>query len=560
MKIVCAVLLAAVALAQTPSEKKPAAVEGKVVNSLTGEPIRKAELTLTTSLMPDGFDGIGAALGLDDADAPEPKAKEPKKTFTATSDAAGKFRIEGVDPGDYYFKVKHAGFVEQTYKPTGANAVEGRLHLTSGQELHDVEFRVVPQGALSGKVVDEDGDPVGDAMVTASKYSFATGRRTLLPADTAQTNDRGEFRLAKLPPGRYYLAADRMAIGLMGATPPAPKDGSPETGYVATYFPQTVDVAQAESTEVKAGADIPGFVIHMQKSRVVRVKGNLVAADGKPIKQAQLMLMSGARPGSMRMASVNDPEGKFELANVAPGTYMAMTVQLTGSSPAMTMQTLIVGDENMSDVKIGTAAEGILQGRVTVNGDGKVPLKGISIMLGGDDDMATMPATGRVDESGAFVVKKVASTKYDVSVSNIPAGSYLKSVLWNGREKLGETFDFSAGAAGDLQVILGTDGGTFDAKVSRDDKPVRDAKVVLLPEDAGRRNTETTRSESTDDAGRAAFKDVPPGKYLAFAWEKVEEGDWFDPAFVKAAGEDAVPVTIGPKDNQHIDLKAIPSK
>jgi uncharacterized GH25 family protein len=561
MKIVCTVLLAAVALAQTPPEKKPAAVEGKIVNSLTGEPIRKAELTLTTSLMPDGLDGLGAALGLDiDADPPEPKAKEPKKTFTATSDATGKFRIENVDPGDYYFKVKHAGFVEETYKPTGPNAVEGRLHLTSGQELHEVEFRLVPQGAVSGKVVDEDGDPVGDAMVTASKYSFATGRRTLLPADTAQTNDRGEFRLAKLPPGRYYLAADKMAIGLMGATPPAPKDGSPETGYVATYFPQTIDVAQAESTEVKAGADIPGFVIHMQKSRVVRVKGNLVGADGKPIKQAQLMLMSGARPGSMRMASVNDPEGKFEIANVPPGAYMAMTMQLTGGTPSMTMQTLIVGSENLSDVKIGTAAEGTLQGNVTVAGDGKVTLKGISIMLGGDDIGTTMPSTGRVDESGAFVLKKVASTKYGVSVSNIPAGSYLKSVLWNGREKLGETLDFSAGAAGDLQVILGTDGGTFDAKVSRDDKPVRDAKVVLLPEDAGRRSPETTRSESTDDAGHAAFKDVPPGKYLAFAWEKVEEGDWFDPGFVKAAGKDATSVTIGQKDNQHMDLKAIPSK
>jgi hypothetical protein len=39
----------------------------------------------------------------------------------------------------------------------------------------------------------------------------------------------------------------------------------------------------------------------------------------------------------------------------------------------------------------------------------------------------------------------------------------------------------------------------------------------------------------------------------------VEQGDWFDPAFVKAAANDATRITIGPKDNQHVELKAIPS-
>jgi hypothetical protein len=156
-------------------------------------------------------------------------------------------------------------------------------------------------------------------------------------------------------------------------------------------------------------------------------------------------------------------------------------------------------------------------------------------------------------------MKKVAPASYQLSLQNIPAGAYLKSVLWSGREKLGEQMDFSAGVGGDLQVILGTDGGTFDAKVTRGDKPVDDATVVLLPEDAAHRSGESTRSASTDDAGHVVFKDVPPGHYLVFAWEKVEEGDWFDPVFVKAAANDATRVTIEPRDNQHLDLKVIPA-
>jgi uncharacterized GH25 family protein len=535
-----------------------------VLNSLSNQPIPKAELTLTTSLMPDGIGAMGldiaAGLDLDDIKLPE-SAKEPKKTYAATTDASGKFRFEGVDAGDYYLKIKHAGYVEETYEPRAANASEGRLHLTAGQEVHDVDFRLVPHGAVSGKVVDEDGDPVGDAMVTASKVSYASGHRSLLPGDTAQTNDRGEFRLGKLSPGRYYLVAEVMSVNPMAAIPPAPKDGSPETGYVATYFPRYTDVQQAEALDMKAAADLPGFTIHMQKSRVVRVKGNVIGADGKPLKQAQVMLMSGARPGSMRMAS-GDADGKFEIANVPPGTYTAMTVQLFGGSgghPSMTMQTIVVPSENLSDVKLGTVPEANLQGRITVVGDSKVTLKGLAVMLQGGEDGPLMPAIGRVEESGSFVVKKVAPASYELSMQNVPAGAYLKSVLWNGREKLGAPMDFSAGAGGDLQLILGTDGGTFDAKVARDDKPVENATVVLLPEDAAHRSGETTRSSTTDGAGHVAFKDVPPGRYLVFAWEKVEQGDWFDPVFVKAAANDAVRVTVEPREKQHVDLKVIPA-
>jgi uncharacterized GH25 family protein len=563
MKIAGMALFVCAALAQTaqtPSEPKPAVVGGKVVNSVTGELVRKAELTLTSSLMPEGFEVMAAQLGLDaGAMAGEPAAKGPKKTFTATTDSGGKFKFERVDPGDYYLTVKHAGFMDETYKPTGKDSVEGRLHLSAGRELSEVEFRLVPQGAVSGQVVDEDGDPVPNAMATASKFSFATGHRKLQPADNGMTNDRGEFRLGKLPAGSYYLSAEMIGIDAMGSVPPAPKDGSPETGYVGTYFPGTTDIQQAQAVEVKPAGDVGGFVIHLQKSRVVRVKGTLAGPDGKPLKSAQIMLMSGARPGSMRMSMVNDPEGKFEIANVAPGAYLAMTMQMTGASPTMTMQPLFVPNENMTDVKLGVAAEGSLQGRLVVSGDGKVALKGIGIMLAGDEDAPVMPSMGTVTESGAFTLTKVASAPHVFSVSRVPAGAYLKSVLWNGRDILGQSLDLSAGTGGDLQVILGTDGGSIDAAVSHDDKPVSDATVVLLPEDPTRRFTETTHSQSTDEKGHAAFKDVPPGNYLLFAWEKVEQGAWFDPAFLKGAASEATRVTIGPKDSQHVEVKLIPA-
>src|ERR1017187_96423 len=158
MKLAAMALFVCAALAQTaptPSEPKPALVEGKVVNSVTGELIRKADVTLSTSLIPDGFEAMAKQFGMDaDVMNDVPEAKGPKRTFTATTDSAGKFKFERVDPGDYYLTAKHAGFMDETYKPTGKDSVEGRLHLSAGRELSEVEFRLVPQGAVSGKVVD----------------------------------------------------------------------------------------------------------------------------------------------------------------------------------------------------------------------------------------------------------------------------------------------------------------------------------------------------------------------------------------------------------------------
>jgi len=561
MKLCIVALFACAVLelsAQTQSEPKPAVVEGKVVNSVTGELIRKAELTLTTSLMPEGFEAMAKQLGLADDDPTEiPAAKGPRKTFTATSDAGGKFKFDKVDPGDYYFTVKHAGFMDQTYKPTGADSSSGKLHLSAGRELSEVEFRLVPQGAISGKVVDEDGDPVANAMVTASKYSFATGHRKLQLTDSGMSNDRGEFRLGKLPAGSYYVNAEIMGLDIMGGgPPPPPKDGSPETGYVTTYYPSTTDVQTAEAIQVKAAADITGFTIHLKKSKVVRVTGTAAGADGKPLKSAQVMLMSGARPGSMRMSMAN-AEGKFEIANVAPGAYVAMTMQLGGGTPSVSMQPVMVAEENVTGLKLGSAADGSLAGKVILAGDAKVTLKGLRIMLAGSEEMPIMPASASVDEAGAFTLTKVATTIYTVNVPTVPPGAYLKSVLWNGRDILGQPLDLSAGASGGLQVVLSGDGATFDAAVMHDDKPVPDATVVLLPEDASRRYPETTRSESSDAQGHAVFKDVAPGKYLAFAWEKVDEGAWYDPAFVKDAASAATTVTLGAKEGQHAEVKVI---
>lgn len=563
MKFACyaPLICAAVALAQPQTTPKQAVVEGRVVSATTGEPLRKVELTLASGGTSDEVEAMMAMFGGNsDAPAEPKKPKTAKKSFAATTDAAGKFRFDQVEPGDYILSIKRAGYVDSLYKPEGKYSADGKLRLVAGDELTGVAIRLVPQGALSGGLIDEDGDPVASAFVSAQSYSYASGHRRLIPADSQQTNDRGEFRLGKLRPGRYYLSASPFNMNPLAEVPPPPKDGSPETGYVSTYYPSATDLALATAIDVAAGADLSGFTIQLRKSKVVRIKGRVLADDGTPLKNFQLMLMSPGNVGSMHMKMVSNAEGRFEMANVPPGSYTLTTMQFGGSSPAMHMQPLVVPAEGLDNLQLGAQPEGNVQGSVVVSGDAKVALNGLRVMIaGGEDGMAAMPVVGSVSDSGAFVLKKVAAVAYELSLQPLPAGTYLKSVQWGGRERLGQTLDFAAGFAGTLQVVLGTDGGAFEAAVSRDDKPVADATVVLLAADPAGRFQETTQSGESDSAGRVSFKDVPPGDYLAFAWEKVEEGQWLDAAFLKPFEDQAARVTIRPKGSEKAQLGLIPA-
>lgn len=551
--VLCA--LAATAWPQPAAAPKPASVEGKVVNALTNEPVRKVELTLDTTMGNDDMEAAMAMFGAGDyTPVPPPAPKIEKKSFKVTTDASGKFRFDRVDPGEYYLTGTHAGFLDEHYKPGSHQGSEGKLHLAAGDEMTGIVLRMTPQGAVSGRVQDEDGDPVPNAVVTAMSYSYSTGHRQLQPVDTSTSNDRGEYRLGKLPPGQYYISASTVRMDPLGTLPPPPKDGSPEMGYVSTYYPRTADVALAVKVDVSAAADLTGFTIQLQKSKVVRIKGQALAADGTPMKGGQVMLMNARNPASMQMGMLNS-EGRFELGNIQPGSYMLMTVQMNGSKPSLTTQPLVVPEDGLSNAKIGAQSERNIQGRI-VAADGKIEIRGLSVMLEGDEGSAIMPVIGRATESGALTFK-VTPAPYRLMFPNVPPGTYLKSIMLNGRETLGKPLDFSTGA-GDLLVTLGTDGGQVDAAVSLSDKPLFDATVVLLPADPGRRFPETTKSESTDETGHVVLKDVPPGDYLVLAWEKVESGEWFDPDVLKAVEKQAARITVAPKGTGKVELKAIP--
>lgn len=201
----------------------------------------------------------------------------------------------------------------------GEQRIEGpgkRIPITEGQVLDKIDLRLTRTGVVTGKILDEPGDPATDVGVTAMRYRYVQGARRLMPSGrSASTNDIGEFRVYGLTPGQYYLSAMLRNINGMGT------ESTDRSGYAATFFPGTGNVAEAQRLAIAPGQTIPFVTITLLPIQTARVGGIALDLDGKPLARAMINVMQ--RVGAAMVGNTGAPvrpDGRFSL-NLAPGEY-----------------------------------------------------------------------------------------------------------------------------------------------------------------------------------------------------------------------------------------------
>ena len=119
-----------------------------------------------------------------------------------------------------------------------------RIDVLDGQTVEKIDFSLPRGGVITGRILDEFGDPVADVQVGAMRSMYTGGARRLVPAGRmGTTNDIGEFRLASLPPGDYYVSATFRNFNVSPQ-----QETNDRGGYAPTYYPGTArPVGRAES-------------------------------------------------------------------------------------------------------------------------------------------------------------------------------------------------------------------------------------------------------------------------------------------------------------------------
>ena len=148
-----------------------------------------------------------------------PPSEDYGRTYT---DSEGRFTIGGLPAGEYIVFVKGNG-LESRWFGAGRDGTRGKMTLLQPGE-HRTGLRIVlrRQASVSGIALDQDGEPVAEAQVSLFKPAFTGGQRSFRMVGSTTTDDRGEFRLYHVNPGRYYLAATLQSLPTgTGTTPEA---------------------------------------------------------------------------------------------------------------------------------------------------------------------------------------------------------------------------------------------------------------------------------------------------------------------------------------------------
>ena len=151
---------------------------------------------------------------------------------------------------------------------------------------------------------------------------------------------------------------------------------------------------------------------------------------------------------------------------------------------------------------------------------------------------------------GAFVFRMVG----------LPETWMLDNVRIGERDITDTPYDVPTGGLdiSDLQITLTRKVGTVTGSVvTVDDKPTRDATVVLFAEDAALWGAPSRYVRSTRPTMDGAFSitGLPGGTYLAVVREFVADGEWETKEYLEAARQDGVRVTLSRGGTESITLK-----
>lgn len=283
-------MLAWVAVATAAQETPAGTIEGTVVRQGTTDPIPDVQITIGTGSGPalgqrqaqavlDAVSGGTAGLPEELLEAAQnalrggARGSVASAPLTAVSDSAGHFVFRNVPIGNRVVRVQLQGYFGAPINGNYPATVTSNVTVTAEQTTQ-IRFSLIPGGTISGRVLDPAGKPLADSPVQALRALYQNGVRTLGIVDLKPTDDRGEYRIARLPPGEYYVSASprRTPNGRSVAAP-----NSSEV-IVVTLYPNATDLASARPIVLREGDDQSGMNIQIRSAAGAKVSGKVISS------------------------------------------------------------------------------------------------------------------------------------------------------------------------------------------------------------------------------------------------------------------------------------------
>jgi hypothetical protein len=471
-----------------------------------------------------------------------------------------------VDAGNYRLWAERPGYARQTY---GSRTPEGQgsvVTIAAGAEFHDFDMRMVPLSAVTGVVLDEDGDPVQGVGIQVLRFSYTTGRRQLIPVSGASSNDRGEYRAYGLPAGRYLLLATPRGQPM---TRPMETGGlvpEAQEPYAQLYYPGVLDPASASEVALPEGGELTGIDFRLAKIRALTVRGRIISpVEDFAASQMQIILAhadgNSASYINRSAGAVDKNSGRFEFRGVAPGSYWLVASQIYRGRPLAGRVPVEVSSTGAPEnLTVTLTPSFTIEGRVEIAG-AAAGLNKLNVRLQPTEGLAPgPPPASKVDFDGTVRLAGVTPGLWDLVFDPLPEGLFIQSATYGDADALHHELTVLAGSPAVLRIVLGSNGGQISGITSQGGQPSR-ATVVLAPSASELRHAPLLfRVATAGDNGVFDFKGVRPGDYKLFAFEDVEPFAWLDSELVKPVESMGEPVVVSEGDRLTRQLAVIPAE
>lgn len=463
-------------------------VAGVVVDSQTGRPVANASITLSDS-------------------------EKPSDEKATASDADGRFAFD-VAQGRFRLMGFVAGQPQQYGQMSpllggGSSVVTG-----PGQDTRHLVFRWFRRAAISGRVSDQDGEPVEDARVFLLRSEPETERVRVTPVNQVSTDDKGEYRLANVPGGKYYLVVTGQP---WTNSAPGPTDESARpAGYPPMYYPNTPDRARAAPLMLQSGEEARAdFTLTAAPAATVTVECDNCDAEGasKPRRRAGRRTLSvvaeslGGIEIGVAQRDVYRWPSVFE--GLLPGRYLVRLFDTAPEVPIMAEKWFDVGAADMT-VPLTLRPPSAVSGRVTFKGGAARPSGTLIVRLERVEDGSWM--TSMVRQDGAFRVSPVRPGKHRISLYG--AGCYPATIASGDTALPDGVVTVEDGAEARVKIEASNETGRVRGFAMRDDRPVDSVMVVLVPRDLA--GGFSNQIYQTDSDGSFDWTTMRAGDYLLF--------------------------------------------
>lgn len=530
-----------------PAPAGTARLSGRVISAETRKPLRRAVVRVM--------------------------AQEIRLPRSVSTEADGTWEIKELPAGKYSITAQKGGYVPVSYGQLRPFEQGKPVELADGQVVEKLEIALPKGSVVAGRIVDEFGEPVSGAQVTAMRHRFVNGQRRLFPIveqggrDT--TDDLGQYRLHGLSPGNYYVSAAQSAQPTIDVS-------ADKTGYAGTYYPGTPAVSEAQRITVPVGQEVNEINFPLVPTRVAAISGIAMDSQGKPIANGAVMLTTtggavGASGTPLVGMTMTKPDGGFTLSNVAPGEYrlemmtasdlqgiaQRTNTNMTMSESASTPVTVTGQDVTVNLVSVRTSTA---SGRIVFDGPPPAESSAAAVTVFGlTDTPSSLPLGGwsMVKTDWTFELKGLTGKR--LFRVNAPSGWFLQSIKLNDTDVTDTPIECKPGEDLEgVEVHLTSRPATLSGSVQdARGRPATDYVVVLFSSDERKWGYQTrfVRSARPDRNGAFTIRGIAPDDYFAVAVDYLEPGEEADPELLAKWRTSATAVSITEGAAKTLNLK-----